>query len=61
MSIAFFTAFPAETEIWAPEELVDDSNPRRYKPFVYSDFMREFMSKIEDKAKATVLERFAGI
>ncbi|GLJ41141.1 hypothetical protein SUGI_0852120 [Cryptomeria japonica] len=61
MSIAFFTSFPAETEIWAPEELVDKKNPRLYKPFIFSDFMRYIMSNREDNGKTTALERFASI
>ncbi|GLJ41164.1 hypothetical protein SUGI_0852350 [Cryptomeria japonica] len=61
ISIAFFSAFPEDMEIWAPEELVDDDNPRRYKRFIYSHFRDEAVSSKGDKAKATVLERFAVI
>ncbi|GLJ41132.1 hypothetical protein SUGI_0851990 [Cryptomeria japonica] len=58
MSIAFFTVFPEEMEIWAPVELVDDDNPRRYKPFVFSHFKQESLTY---KEKTTALEQFAGI
>ncbi|GLJ41143.1 hypothetical protein SUGI_0852140 [Cryptomeria japonica] len=61
MSIAFFSSFPGETEIWAPEELVDDNNPRRYKPFVYSQFMHERMSNKESNVRTATLELFASI
>ncbi|GLJ41168.1 hypothetical protein SUGI_0852400 [Cryptomeria japonica] len=61
MSIAFFISFPMETEIWAPEELVDKDNPRRYKPFIFSQFRREITTNIDDREKATALERFGGI
>ncbi|GLJ41158.1 hypothetical protein SUGI_0852290 [Cryptomeria japonica] len=61
ISIAFFTAFPEDMEIWAPEELVDDNNPRRYKPFIYSHFRDEAVRNKEGKEKAAALERFAGI
>ncbi|GLJ41177.1 hypothetical protein SUGI_0852500 [Cryptomeria japonica] len=61
MSVGFFTSFPMETEIWAPAELVDNSNPRRYKPFIFSQFRHELRANGEDRDRATVLERFAGI
>ncbi|GLJ41134.1 hypothetical protein SUGI_0852010 [Cryptomeria japonica] len=61
MSIGFFTAFPEEEEIWAPVELVDDGNPRRYKAFIYSHFKKEVLGDKENKEKATALERFAGV
>ncbi|GLJ41146.1 hypothetical protein SUGI_0852170 [Cryptomeria japonica] len=61
ISIAFFTAFPEDMEIWAPEELVDENNPRRYKPFIYSHFRDEAVRNKEGKEKAAALERFAGI
>ncbi|GLJ41171.1 hypothetical protein SUGI_0852440 [Cryptomeria japonica] len=57
MSIAFFTSFPMETEIWAPEELVDNNNPRRYKPFLLSQLLHEVAHGQEDREKATALER----
>ncbi|KAH9325068.1 hypothetical protein KI387_005246, partial [Taxus chinensis] len=37
MSIGLFYVFPNDREIWAPPELVDEENPRRYKPFIFSD------------------------
>ncbi|GLJ41175.1 hypothetical protein SUGI_0852480 [Cryptomeria japonica] len=61
MFIAFFTSFPMETEIWAPEELVDNDNPRRYKPFLLSQFVHGIRTNQEDREKATALERFGGI
>ncbi|GLJ41123.1 hypothetical protein SUGI_0851900 [Cryptomeria japonica] len=61
ISIGFFTFFPDETEIWAPVELVDDENPRRYKPFVFSHFMQEFMADKENNERATAIESFAGV
>ncbi|GLJ41142.1 hypothetical protein SUGI_0852130 [Cryptomeria japonica] len=61
MSIALFSYFPQETEIWAPEELVEDNNPRRYKPFILSHLMREKMSNREYNAATRALERFASI
>ncbi|GLJ41161.1 hypothetical protein SUGI_0852320 [Cryptomeria japonica] len=61
MSITFFNSFPMETEIWAPEELVDKDNPRRYKPFIFSQFRREIRTNTDDREKATALERFAGM
>ncbi|GLJ41156.1 hypothetical protein SUGI_0852270 [Cryptomeria japonica] len=61
MSIVVLTTFPEETEIWAPEELVDDNHPRRYKPFVFSDLMREKLSNKGDNVISSALERFAGI
>ncbi|GLJ41139.1 hypothetical protein SUGI_0852100 [Cryptomeria japonica] len=62
ISIAFFTSFPEEKEIWAPEELVDENNPRRYKPFTYSHFWDSSAIKNKnDKDKATLLDRFAGM
>ncbi|GLJ41138.1 hypothetical protein SUGI_0852080 [Cryptomeria japonica] len=61
MSIAFFTVFQDETEIWAPMELVDDDNPRRYKPFLYSDLQKEIMTDKGNKEKSSALEKFAGI
>ncbi|XP_057847399.2 2-oxoglutarate-dependent dioxygenase DAO-like [Cryptomeria japonica] len=60
MSIALFSYFPQETEIWAPEELVEDNNPRRYKPFILSHLMREKMSNREYNAATRALERFAN-
>ncbi|GLJ41136.1 hypothetical protein SUGI_0852030 [Cryptomeria japonica] len=61
ISFGFFTTFPEDTEIWAPVELVDDDNPRRYKPFIYSDFKKQIMSDKGNKEKATALDKFAGI
>ncbi|GLJ41182.1 hypothetical protein SUGI_0852590 [Cryptomeria japonica] len=61
MSIAFITTFPMEMEIWAPAELVDDNNPRRYKPFQYSLLKHEVQTNKEIKDRTTFLELFAGI
>ncbi|GLJ41556.1 hypothetical protein SUGI_0860080 [Cryptomeria japonica] len=61
MSIALFTSFPEETEIWAPEELVDDNNPRHYKPLILSHLIGHKMRNSEENAKTTALERFASI
>ncbi|GLJ34895.1 hypothetical protein SUGI_0702470 [Cryptomeria japonica] len=49
MSTALITAFPMEREIWAPEELVDANNPRRYKPFIFSQFKHDFQTNKECK------------
>ncbi|GLJ41125.1 hypothetical protein SUGI_0851920 [Cryptomeria japonica] len=61
MSIGFFTVFPEEREIWAPVELVDDDNPRRYKPFIFSHFKHEILADIKNKEKTMNLEKFAAI
>ncbi|GLJ41150.1 hypothetical protein SUGI_0852210 [Cryptomeria japonica] len=61
MSIGFFTSFPMETEIWAPQELVDNNNPRRYKPFLVSQLLHEIRHNQEDREKATAVDRIAGV
>ncbi|KAH9325169.1 hypothetical protein KI387_005347 [Taxus chinensis] len=61
MSIGLFYVFPDDAQIWAPTELVDEENPRRYKPFINSQLKHEIRTNKEDKEKATALERFAGI
>ncbi|KAH9325189.1 hypothetical protein KI387_005367, partial [Taxus chinensis] len=61
MSIALFYVFPNDKKVWAPAELVhEEIKPRRYKPFIFSDFKHEIRYNREDKDKITALERFAG-
>ncbi|KAH9325440.1 hypothetical protein KI387_005618, partial [Taxus chinensis] len=42
ISLPFFITPPLDAQIWAPQELVDENNPRRYKSFMFSQFLNGF-------------------
>ncbi|KAH9319378.1 hypothetical protein KI387_021147, partial [Taxus chinensis] len=64
ISVPWFAHFPYDKEIWAPAELVDDEiHPRRYRPFTFSQFRRDFLLNLLSKQKnpVTFVESYAGI
>ncbi|GLJ41119.1 hypothetical protein SUGI_0851760 [Cryptomeria japonica] len=63
LSVPWFVHFPYDKEIWAPEELVDDYHPRRYRPFIYSQFRHDFYSNLRSTEHnlAAFLDSYAGV
>ncbi|KAH9300682.1 hypothetical protein KI387_012265 [Taxus chinensis] len=64
ISLPFSIIFPHDAQIWAPVELVDDDDPRRYKPFTYSALLKEISSYQGYQADAETpkgIERIAVI
>ncbi|KAH9288973.1 hypothetical protein KI387_033090, partial [Taxus chinensis] len=59
ISLPFSIIFPQDYQIWAPEELVDEDNPRRYKPFTYSALLNEISSYQGDAEIPKGIERIA--
>uniref|UniRef100_A0A0C9QW95 TSA: Wollemia nobilis Ref_Wollemi_Transcript_4406_1241 transcribed RNA sequence n=1 Tax=Wollemia nobilis TaxID=56998 RepID=A0A0C9QW95_9CONI len=45
LSLAFFMHFADEADIYAPEDLVDEDNPRRYRAFTFKEF-REYKRQV---------------
>ncbi|GLJ30141.1 hypothetical protein SUGI_0598810 [Cryptomeria japonica] len=39
LSIGFFWKFLKEKEVCIPEELIDEHHPRRYRPFLFKDYV----------------------
>ncbi|GLJ41187.1 hypothetical protein SUGI_0852640 [Cryptomeria japonica] len=65
LSVPLFYSFPRDAQIFAPEILVNEDNPRRYKPFVFSELQSElrkgFRNYKADGEQVKVVERLAGI
>eukprot|EP01018_Ginkgo_biloba_P035720 Gb_30272 [translate_table: standard] len=59
LSLSFCSIFPEEMEISAPPELIDEDNSRRYRPFIFSDYV-DFRIGIGKTLRAQ-LDSFAGI
>ncbi|EEF47046.1 probable 2-oxoglutarate-dependent dioxygenase AOP1 isoform X2 [Ricinus communis] len=56
-SCALFSMPKEESKIEVPCELVDKDHPLLYRPFIFSDYISYFVSKLSDDA----LEIYAGI
>ncbi|KAE9603724.1 hypothetical protein Lal_00001959 [Lupinus albus] len=56
-SFGLFPMVKDETEIKVPNELVDDSHPLRYKPFIYKDYLNHYIATRNPES----LDVFAGI
>ncbi|KAH9326553.1 hypothetical protein KI387_006731, partial [Taxus chinensis] len=63
ISLPYFVQFPPDKQILAPEELVDDDHPRRYRPFTFSHFKTEFYKDLNPKVKqpAVFIDTYAAI
>ncbi|GLJ41194.1 hypothetical protein SUGI_0852750 [Cryptomeria japonica] len=65
LSVPFFYNFAGDTQISAPEVLVSEDNPRRYKPFIFSELQSEMRKGLRnykaDGEQVKVMERLAAI
>ncbi|KFK30904.1 hypothetical protein AALP_AA6G041200 [Arabis alpina] len=53
-STALFSVPKPEFIIDSPEELVDEEHPRRFKPFVYNDYIHFFHSEVGRRAQSAL-------
>ncbi|XP_057862858.2 gibberellin 20 oxidase 1-A [Cryptomeria japonica] len=60
-AVPYFIRFPRDKQIWAPDELVNDEHPRRYRPLISSQFEVDSMNylKTTDAKSWTFLEQYA--
>ncbi|KAH9325403.1 hypothetical protein KI387_005581, partial [Taxus chinensis] len=61
LSLPLFLNFPYEEPIYAPEELVDKDNPRRYKPYTFSELVIEVKNNKSGGELYEAVERVARI
>ncbi|KAH9325166.1 hypothetical protein KI387_005344, partial [Taxus chinensis] len=61
LSLPLFLNFPLDAYIYAPEELVDKDNPRRYKPYTFSELLIEVNNKKSGGELYDAVERVASI
>ncbi|KAH9288979.1 hypothetical protein KI387_033096, partial [Taxus chinensis] len=61
ISLPYSINFPHHFQIYAPQELVDEDNPRRFKSFTFSELLNEVATYQGDAEVAKGVERLAGI
>ncbi|GLJ41179.1 hypothetical protein SUGI_0852550 [Cryptomeria japonica] len=63
ISVPYFVYFPDIKQVYAPAELVDDDQPRHYKPFTVSEFKHGFYKNFSSKEvkPSEFLDIYAGI
>ncbi|GLJ24152.1 hypothetical protein SUGI_0460770 [Cryptomeria japonica] len=63
ISVATAFYFPNDYKIWAPAKLVDENNPRLYKPYIFSEYRLNYGVVMFSKEANLVefLDVFAGI